>query len=59
MGNHGSHERPATVRQRAADHALSVLVRLVQVDVLIGFLHLLVTSAAVFGLVSTQGGGGH
>lgn len=59
MGNHGSHERPATVREKALDHALRVVTRLVSAEVLIGFLHLLVTTAAVYGLIGVKGGGGH
>lgn len=51
MGNH-RHERPATFTEKV----LSGIEHLIQVEVLVGIIHCLLTAAAVFGWVSTQGG---
>lgn len=51
----GNHERPLTVREKARLSTLSIIVRLLSVDVLIALLHLIVTCAAVFGWVHASG----
>ena len=52
MGEHEKAPPPHPIIARC----LSTLTRLVELDVLIAFLHLVVTCAAVFGLIHAHGG---
>lgn len=51
----GNHERPLTRHQRVIEGALRNLTRLVEIDVLIALLHLVLTAAAVFGVIHAHG----